>query len=221
MFGAKLSKHLQPRKRKETMLSRSAKPPIPEGPLFVFPSGLGWFAVAWRAERLQALAFGYASGAEAAGALAPPASCGRQGEVAWRDLARNARLAGRDVCRLAERLQAYADGGRDDFLDIPLAEPPGSEFLRKVLEQCRRIGYGQTCSYGQLAARAGHPRAARAVGRVMAANRVPLVVPCHRVLGSTGSLHGYSGCGGLAMKRRLLALEGVFEKAGTKPGRAS
>lgn len=211
MFGAKLSKHLQPRKRKETMLRRSAKEQIPEQPLFVFPSSLGWFAVVWQAERLQALAFGYASGAEAAGVLlANPPSCDRQGAVAWLDLAGNSRRAGRDVCRLAERLRAYADGGRDDFLDIPLAEPPGSQFTRKVLEHCRRIGYGQTCSYGQLAARAGHPRAARAVGRVMAANRVPLVVPCHRVLGSTGSLHGYSGCGGLAMKRRLLALEGVL-----------
>lgn len=195
------------------MARRPARDPLAADPLtFVFPSGLGWFAVLWQAAGLDGLAFGYASGAEAAGGLPASSPFRRPREAVWLDLAGNSRAAGREVCRLAERLQAYAEGGRDEFLDIPLAWQPGSEFQRAVLEQCRRIGYGQTCSYGQLAARAGHPRAARAVGRVMAGNRVPLVVPCHRVLGSSGSLQGYSGCGGIAMKRRLLALEGICSK---------
>ncbi len=80
-------------------------------------------------------------------------------------------------------------------------------FRRAVLEECMRIPAGQTLSYGELAARVGHPRAARAVGRVMATNPWPLLVPCHRVVGSTGRLHGYGG--GLPMKEQLLRAEGA------------
>ncbi len=72
---------------------------------------------------------------------------------------------------------------------------------------CRRIPWGQTRSYAQLAAVAGRPGAARAVGSVMAKNRVPLVVPCHRVIASSGQLGGYSAPQGLSLKRRLLAME--------------
>ncbi|MEX1224432.1 MAG: MGMT family protein, partial [Pirellulales bacterium] len=72
---------------------------------------------------------------------------------------------------------------------------------------CRRIPIGQTMSYAELAAVAGSPGAARAVGNIMAGNRVPIIVPCHRVVGSGGSLGGYSSSGGLRTKRRLLSLE--------------
>jgi methylated-DNA-[protein]-cysteine S-methyltransferase len=82
-----------------------------------------------------------------------------------------------------------------------------SAFRRAVMEACQRIPPGQTCSYGELAERAGHPRAARAVGRVMATNPFPLIVPCHRVIGSDGGLHGYGG--GLDMKAALLRAEGA------------
>lgn len=80
-------------------------------------------------------------------------------------------------------------------------------FRRAVLEECMRIPPGTTVSYGELAERVGHPRAARAVGRVMATNPWPLLVPCHRVVGSTGHLHGYGG--GLPMKEQLLRAEGA------------
>jgi methylated-DNA-[protein]-cysteine S-methyltransferase len=80
-------------------------------------------------------------------------------------------------------------------------------FRRAVLEACMAIPPGTTVSYGELAERVGHPRAARAVGRVMATNPWPLLVPCHRVVGSTGHLHGYGG--GLPMKEQLLRAEGV------------
>jgi methylated-DNA-[protein]-cysteine S-methyltransferase len=191
------------------MTRRSVVAPAAEKMLYVFPSSLGWFAVAWQDERLYALAFGYGSGAEAAGSLLAVGPFGHQAEAGWLDIERSPQLARREVCRLAERLQAYADGGRDDFLDIPLVGDAGTVFQQEVLEQCRRIGYGKTCTYGQLAAQAGYPRAARAVGGVMARNRVPLIVPCHRVVGTAGALRGYSGCGGTAMKRRLLEREGV------------
>lgn len=80
-------------------------------------------------------------------------------------------------------------------------------FRRAVLEEAMRIPAGQTRSYLWLAERVGRPRAARAVGRVMATNPLPVVVPCHRVIGSDGTLHGYGGEGGIALKARLLATE--------------
>jgi methylated-DNA-[protein]-cysteine S-methyltransferase len=185
--------------------------------IYVFSSILGWFAVDWHAAQLHSLVFGYASGAEAAGVLL--ANLGfsdgehdprPEAEVCWVDIQQNPKAASREIRQLAERLEAYAAGGRDQLLDIPVALGDATPFQWKVLEQCRRIGYGQTITYGQLAAKAGYPRAARAVGSVMARNRVPLVIPCHRVIGASGTLRGYSGCGGTAMKSRLLELEGAL-----------
>ncbi len=82
-----------------------------------------------------------------------------------------------------------------------------SGFRRAVLEETLRIPAGETRSYGWLARKVGRPRAARAVGRVMATNPLPVVVPCHRVVGSDGSLHGYGG--GLGIKAALLRAEGA------------
>ena len=76
-----------------------------------------------------------------------------------------------------------------------------------MLEELAQVPYGQTTTYGRLAAKAGRPRAARAVGTVMNRNPIPIVLPCHRVVGSTGSLVGYAG--GLHVKRALLTLEGA------------
>jgi methylated-DNA-[protein]-cysteine S-methyltransferase len=80
------------------------------------------------------------------------------------------------------------------------------------MEECARIPIGRTLTYGELAAKVGKPQAARAVGRVMATNPFPLLVPCHRVLGSDRTLHGYGG--GLPMKAALLKAEGVTVAAG-------
>ena len=76
-----------------------------------------------------------------------------------------------------------------------------------MVMECRKIPYGKTLSYGQLAAKAGRPGAARAVGNHMAGNRTPIIVPCHRVLPSGGGLGGFSAAGGVALKRRLLEME--------------
>lgn len=80
-------------------------------------------------------------------------------------------------------------------------------FHQLVLRACARIPAGSTATYGALARQVGSPGAARAVGSAMARNRWPIVIPCHRVVGSTGNLTGYSGAGGLETKRQLLALE--------------
>lgn len=109
--------------------------------------------------------------------------------------------------RLVERLQAYASGRPDNFADVPVDSGATTEFRRRVLQCCRHIPYGETLTYRQLATLAGSPAAARAVGNSMAANRIPLVIPCHRVVPAGGRLGGFSAPGGTNMKRRLLDLE--------------
>jgi len=106
----------------------------------------------------------------------------------------------------ATELEEYFAGFRKKF-DVQLDLPSWPEFSSKILEILRAIPYGETLSYGELAARAGSPRAARAVGQVMAANPLPIIIPCHRVVASGGRPGGYSGGGGLQTKRWLLELE--------------
>ena len=118
-------------------------------------------------------------------------------DPAWREAGEPFREARRQVA-------AYFAGDLERF-DLPLA-PEGTLFQRRVWEELRRIPYGQTRSYGQLAHRLGKPGAARAVGAANGRNPLPIVVPCHRVIGSDGSLTGFYG--GLFLKKALLALEG-------------
>lgn len=101
------------------------------------------------------------------------------------------------------QLSEYFDGERQEF-DLPL-RLSGTEFQLLVLEELRRIPYGQTTSYGDIAARIGRPRAVRAVGAANGRNPLPIVVPCHRVIGAGGDLTGFGG--GLGTKEALLRLE--------------
>jgi methylated-DNA-[protein]-cysteine S-methyltransferase len=102
-----------------------------------------------------------------------------------------------------EQLAAYFRGDLQAF-DLPLA-PAGTPFQRRVWQELARIPYGETISYGELARRVGNPKAARAVGLANGQNPLPIIVPCHRVIGSDGRLTGYGG--GLPRKEALLALE--------------
>jgi methylated-DNA-[protein]-cysteine S-methyltransferase len=167
--------------------------------IHVFSTGLGWMAIRGRADRLVALAFQHASASDAAAdvtaRLAAPARRAPWGEA------------------LAERLQRYATGEIVDFDDLPLTISATSLFQRRVLELCRQIPYGETRTYGQLAAAAGSPGAARAVGNCMAGNLLPLVIPCHRVVPSGGKLGSFSAPGGVQTKRRLLEMEAAASLA--------
>jgi methylated-DNA-[protein]-cysteine S-methyltransferase len=106
-----------------------------------------------------------------------------------------------------QQLDEYFEGARTDF-DLRADLSPLPEFQRRVLVALQRIRFGEVTTYGKLAERIGAPRAARAVGGALNRNPVPIVVPCHRVVGATGSLVGYGG--GLDRKRALLELEHVI-----------
>ena len=114
--------------------------------------------------------------------------------------------APRAVDTARRELDEYFDGRRRAF-DLPLDLRSVGVFHRAVLERLATVPYGHVTTYGALAAQAGRPRAARAVGTVMNRNPVPIVLPCHRVIGSTGKLVGYGG--GLHRKIALLELEGA------------
>ncbi len=105
----------------------------------------------------------------------------------------------------ATQLQEYFAGKRRDF-DLPL-DPHGTEFQLKVWEQLKRIPYGETRTYAQIAEAVGSPKGFRAVGLANNKNPLPIVVPCHRVIGAGGKLVGYAA--GIKIKRYLLELEGV------------
>ena len=105
-----------------------------------------------------------------------------------------------------QQLSEYLDGSRFVFT-LPIDLYSRTDFQRQVLQLTAQIPYGRTATYKDLALRIGKPQAARAVGRVEATNPLPLVIPCHRVLGSDGSLHGYGGPGDIKLKAWLLELE--------------
>jgi len=121
------------------------------------------------------------------------------------------------LLRQARReLQEYFAGRRRRF-DVPL-DPPGTPFQRSVWKSIAKVGFGKTMTYGELARRAGHPGSARAAGAATGRNPLGIIVPCHRILGSNGSLTGYAG--GLRRKRALLALERPGGNPGSAPRRA-
>jgi methylated-DNA-[protein]-cysteine S-methyltransferase len=131
-----------------------------------------------------------------------------------RELEALARLAGPRVLRAPRALDEtrrelddYLAGNRTAF-DLRLDLRSLTGFTLSVLTELEKVPYGQTATYGELAERAGNPRAARAVGMVMNRNPIPIVLPCHRIVGSSGQLVGYGG--GLERKERLLRLEGAI-----------
>ncbi len=107
----------------------------------------------------------------------------------------------------AHQVREYLQAKRRSF-ELPLA-PEGSEFQRRVWIEIARIPYGETLSYAELARRAGRPGTARAAGAATGRNPLSIIVPCHRVVGTDGSLTGYAG--GIDRKTRLLAIEGVLQ----------
>lgn len=116
----------------------------------------------------------------------------------------------------ARQLREYFAGQRTGF-ELPLA-PEGTAFQKRVWRKLQDIPYGETISYGELARRAGNPKASRAVGAANGANPIPIVIPCHRVIGANGKLTGFGG--GLPIKEALLTLERVGQAHGLSPAKS-
>jgi methylated-DNA-[protein]-cysteine S-methyltransferase len=169
-----------------------------------FRTAIGWLGIAGQGGVVRAVFVGHPSVAslkQAAGRWALESSAtGLVDDADWHP-------------DLRERLQAYAEGERVDFEDFELALPDRTPFRDKVLAATRRLGYGVTTTYGDLARRVGHPGAARAVGTVMSTNRFPILIPCHRVLAAGGQLGGYTSPSGTDLKQRLLDMEQAAHSA--------
>jgi methylated-DNA-[protein]-cysteine S-methyltransferase len=166
--------------------------------LSIFPTSIGWFGLVGAGGRLVRILFGHSSADEVREAAQLADERSGEGEPAaesdWHP-------------ELRERLVRYAAGEPVAFGDVPLELPPRTPFQARVIEVVRKIPYDRTLSYGDVARQAGFPGAARAVGTVMASNRFPIVIPCHRVLAAAGRLGGYSSPQGTSLKAHLLALE--------------
>jgi methylated-DNA-[protein]-cysteine S-methyltransferase len=111
------------------------------------------------------------------------------------------------VLAAAEAITALLDGEKRDLRDIALDFDGVDDFRRAVYEATREIQAGETATYGEIARTIGDPGAARGVGSALGSNPFAIIVPCHRVLASTGALHGFSAPGGIATKRRMLEIE--------------
>lgn len=154
--------------------------------------------------------------------IAVELSCTEQGIASARYCSprsrRNATLSAEEAVRafkkrhpwfgeLVAAIERYLAGEGIDFTSFPVDLSDQPPFRRRVLEECHRIPYGRTVSYAELAARAGNPKAVRAAGSAMRHNPISIIIPCHRVLRSDGSVGGFSAPEGAALKERLLAME--------------
>ena len=185
--------------------ARGAKSPAPDdssGALAaqLVETDLGWMVLVGREGRLARLGFDLPSEQAARKLMSEQGAVPRE----WNP-------------RLARRLRDYAAGLHGDFGDVPLDLEGLAPFTRRVIAACRDVAYGKTSNYAGLATQAGSPRAARAVGNVMRANRWPIIVPRHRILAAGDKLGGYSAPSGLLLKKRLLAMEA---SASARRGRA-
>ena len=166
---------------------------------YVFETDLGFISFARENGDVVSLTFGHASEGAAKKAIQHRLKDFRQtGVLDFFDPTLDA---------LVDRLRCFAEGESIDFDDVVINSEGKTTFQRRVLAACRAISYGNTATYGELAAKAGRPGAARAVGSVMAQNRVPLIVPCHRIVPASGKLGGFSAPQGVRMKQRLLDME--------------
>ena len=164
----------------------------------VFETALGYTALSRIGEVVHMLTFGHASEKAAVKSLINNSEI--QGDTEIRFI-----YPGEDS--LADRICKFAHGEPVEFVDVPVETKHLTQFQQRVVDACRTISHGETRTYGELAVAAGRQGAALAVGSVMARNRVPLVVPCHRVVPAAGGLGGFSAPQGVAMKRRLLDME--------------
>jgi len=185
----------RPVKTQPNKSARKQPAKLPSEQSVAFSTELGWILLSWLDDKVSLVSFGNSSPAEAA-KRSSTEPIDEDEAPKW-------------IKQLITKLQRYAQGKNIDLSDVPLHYASQTAFQRKVQEACRKIPRGQVRSYGELAANAGSPGAARAVGSVMRTNRFPLIIPCHRVVASGGNLGGFSCPNGVEVKQKLLGFEGV------------
>ena len=169
----------------------------------LFETDLGWLGLLVEDRQVVALTFGSTTRHACLERLEQQAE---ELGVATSDLAESScQQTFANECE--QRLREFATGGAVDLSRIPARLHARTPFQSRVLQACRGIPRGETLTYQQLAQLAGSPQASRAVGNIMARNRIPLLIPCHRVVASNGGLGGFSAPQGVSMKQRLLDLE--------------
>ena len=165
--------------------------------LEIFDTNLRWICLLWNSKTLARLTFYHDTALDAKA-------------IVETEIGHSVKLQ-KHTTKLSRALRKYASGEHVSFSDIPTCRPR-TRFQQEVLSCCQKIPYGRTMTYGEIAKRVAHPGAARAVGGVMRSNNCPLVVPCHRVIGSNGKLTGFSAGTGLDLKQRLLQMEGINQE---------
>ncbi|MDA7978794.1 MAG: methylated-DNA--[protein]-cysteine S-methyltransferase [Pirellulales bacterium] len=179
---------------------------------------LGWLAVVTKSDTLLALTFAHPSPQAAVRALPRTVMDKLGADEGFPERSGGVHPFGDALTitsrttPLVRRLERFLAGSPDQLADVHIDESWCTPFQLAVIKAVRKIPLGETRTYGQIAAAAGSPRAARAVGTVMAQNRMPLVVPCHRVVAS-GGMGGFSARGGLRTKLRLLEVESERKSA--------
>jgi len=165
----------------------------------VFETALGFMGLAWSDAGLTRLCLPQSSR-----------------EAVERRLLRLDGIAGPDsdtppqwVADLVAAVRAYAQGEAIDFSAVPVDLAGVDDFRLAIYDAARKLAFGETTTYGELARRAGHPGLPRETGAALGANPVPLVIPCHRILAAGGKIGGFSAPGGSATKEKMLGLEGV------------
>ena len=164
----------------------------------LFDTAIGWCGVAWSERGIVAVQLPAANDAATRAQVQQRAGGAREAAA---PPAVTSAIAG---------IVALLNGGAGDFADVAIDLEDVPPFNRRVYAIARTIPRGSTLSYGEIAGRLGDPGAARAVGRALGENPVPIVVPCHRVLAAHGKMGGFSAPGGTATKRRLLTIEGAL-----------
>ncbi|TIS56752.1 methylated-DNA--[protein]-cysteine S-methyltransferase [Mesorhizobium sp.] len=165
----------------------------------VFETALGFMGIAWSEAGLTRLCLPQ-----------------RNRDAVERRLLRHAGIAGQAarpepqwVTELIASIKAYAAGEDVDFSAVPVDLAGVDDFRLAIYDAARKLAFGETTTYGELARRAGHAGLARETGAALGANPVPLVIPCHRILAAGGKIGGFSAPGGSTTKEKMLAMEGV------------
>jgi methylated-DNA-[protein]-cysteine S-methyltransferase len=169
---------------------------------FVFPTAIGFIGMAWSRAGLVSLQLP-GSDREATRKRLLKGLGERAG--AFPAIEEEALPA--SVAQWVERIRAYASGEQADFSDMPVDLTGVDSFRQDIYMAARRLGYGETTTYGELATGAGHPGEARETGQALGANPVTIVIPCHRIMAAGGKIGGFSAHGGIMTKRKLLAME--------------